>query len=58
MLDIGTGVFSDRDPIGNCTVEVTYTIDLYIAAAGLKPGKTLVIQPKFRLDFLTHYIVI
>ena len=45
------GYISDRNPVGNSTVEVTYTINLDLAAAGLKPGKTLVIQPNSGIGF-------
>lgn len=39
------GYISARTPIGITNVEVTYSINLDLAPAGLRPGKTLVIQP-------------
>ena len=39
------GYISARNPIGAFTVETTYTVELDLRAAGLRPGKTLVIQP-------------
>lgn len=39
------GYISARTPVGSFTVETTYTINLDLKAAGLKPGKTVVIQP-------------
>lgn len=39
------GYISARNEIGSFTIETTYTIDLDLKAAGLKPGKTIVIQP-------------
>lgn len=39
------GYISARNPIGTFTVETTYTINLNLNAAGLKPGKTIVVQP-------------
>lgn len=43
------GYISARTPVGSFTVETTYTINLDLKAAGLKPGKTVVIQPT--IDF-------
>lgn len=34
-----------RTPIGTTTVEVSYTVDMDLCEAGLKPGKTIVVQP-------------
>ncbi len=48
-LSVGDGYWpatlSNRNPVGSFSVEVTYTVDLDLCAAGLKPGKTLVVQP-------------
>jgi len=43
------GYISAVNPISNTNVEVTYTILLDLCSAGLKPGKTIIIQPK--VDF-------
>ena len=43
------GYISAVNPISNTNVEVTYTILLDLCPAGLKPGKTIVVQPK--VDF-------
>lgn len=40
------GYISARNQVGGTTVEVTYDINLNLEAAGIKPGKTIVIQPK------------
>lgn len=39
------GYISDRVVVGAFTVETTYTVFLDLKPAGLKPGKTLVVQP-------------
>ena len=39
------GYISARVPVGVFTVETTYSIDLDLKAAGLKPGMTIVVQP-------------
>lgn len=39
------GYISARTPVGLFTVETTYTVNLDLRAAELKPGKTIVIQP-------------
>lgn len=39
------GYISARTPVGLFTVEVTYTINLDLAPAKLKAGKTIVVQP-------------
>jgi hypothetical protein len=39
------GYVSSRTVIGVSTVETTYTVELYLAASGIRPGKTLVVQP-------------
>lgn len=39
------GYISARNPIGIFTVETTYTIGLNLEAAGLKAGKTIVVEP-------------
>jgi len=43
------GYISAVNPISNTNVEVTYTILLDLCPAGLKPGKTIIVQPK--IDF-------
>jgi hypothetical protein len=39
------GYIAARTPIGAFTIETTYEIPLDLKAAGLKPGKTIVVQP-------------
>lgn len=39
------GYISARNEVGSFTVETTYVVDLDLKAAGLKAGKTLVVQP-------------
>lgn len=39
------GYISARNAVGIFTVETTYTINLSLSPAGLRPGKTLVVQP-------------
>lgn len=39
------GYISARNEVGGTTVEVTYTVALDLSPAGLKPGKTIVVQP-------------
>lgn len=39
------GYITARNVIGAFTVETTYAVELDLKAAGLKPGKTIVVQP-------------
>lgn len=39
------GYVSARNTVGAFTVETTYTVEMDLAPAGLKPGKTIVVQP-------------
>lgn len=43
------GYISARTVVGISTVEVTYHVNLDLIPAGLKPGKTLVVQPSLLL---------
>lgn len=51
------GYISDRTVVGAFTVETTYTIDLDLKAAGLKPGKTIVVQPAIALTHANYHDV-
>lgn len=44
------GYISAVNPIANSNVEVTYTVLLDLCSAGLKPGKTIIIQPKIEFS--------
>lgn len=48
------GYISDRTVVGIATVETTYTVLEDLRAAGLKTGKTLVIQPAVEFDDSTY----
>lgn len=39
------GYVSSRTVVGVSTVETTYTVELYLSASGIRPGKTIVVQP-------------
>ena len=49
------GYIAARTPIGSFTIETTYEIPLNLKAAGLKPGKTIVVQPTVAFDDLTYF---
>jgi hypothetical protein len=51
------GYISNRNVIGTSTVEVTYTILQNLKPAGLKPGKTLIIQPTIDFDNINYFDV-
>lgn len=44
------GYISSRNVIGASSVETTYTISLNLSPAGLKAGKTIVVQPSVSFD--------
>lgn len=39
------GYISARNPVGSFTIETTYSVELDLKAAGLRPGKTITVQP-------------
>ncbi|KKN61320.1 hypothetical protein LCGC14_0523110 [marine sediment metagenome] len=51
------GYISDRTVVGALTVETTYTVPLDLKPAGLKPGKTIVIQPAIPLTDANYFDV-
>lgn len=44
------GYISARNEVGSFTVETTYTINLDLCAANLKPGKTILVQPAVKFS--------
>jgi hypothetical protein len=51
------GYISARTPVGSFTVETTYTINLDLKAAGLRPGKTIIVQPTVAFDDSSYFDV-